>query len=294
MKNNIIVFSIVVILVSALFAITQTFASVSGTVKSKEGNPIEGVRVILIFSADGTKYELTTDNKGRWRKMNLRPGTWTIGFLSDGYEPKNLNVELSAIKKNPPVNVLLDPLPESPTAKADALYADQKFSEALEEYQRILEKHPDITQLYDKIGLCYYRLNDYENAVEYFKKMLEKEPDSHDTLINLSAIYFEQGNLDKGMKYFEQLDKNVLTDSTLFYNLGILFFKNNQIELAIEHLSRSLELNPKYVDAYYQLGLACLNKGDVERAKANFEKVIELAPESEKAAQAKNLLDHIK
>ncbi|MCK4932405.1 MAG: tetratricopeptide repeat protein, partial [Candidatus Aminicenantes bacterium] len=72
------------------------------------------------------------------------------------------------------------------------------------------------------------------------------------------------------------------------------FFKNNQIELAIEYLSKSLELDPKYVEAYYQMGLACLNKGDMEKAKVSFAKVIELAPESEKAAQAKNLLEHIK
>lgn len=294
MKKNVVISSAAMILICMIFVFTQTFATASGTVKSKDGKPIEGVQVILIFSEDGTKYELITDNKGRWRKMNLRPGTWTLGFLSDGYEPKNLNVELSAIKKNPPVDVQLDPLPESPVAQGDALYAEQKFDEALQEYQRVLAEHPDLTQLYGKIGLCYYRLNDYDNAVEYFKRMLEKEPQSQDSLINLSAIYFEQGNLDEGMKYFQQLDKNTLTDSTLFYNIGILFFKNNQIELAIEYLSKSLELDPKYVEAYYQMGLACLNKGDMEKAKVSFAKVIELAPESEKAAQAKNLLEHIK
>ena len=294
MKKNVVISSAAMILICMIFVFTQTFAAASGTVKSKDGKPIEGVQVILIFSEDGTKYELITDNKGRWRKMNLRPGTWTLGFLSDGYEPKNLNVELSAIKKNPPVDVQLNPLPESPVAQGDALYAEQKFDEALQEYQRVLAEHPDLAQLYGKIGLCYYRLNDYDNAVEYFKRMLEKEPQSQDSLINLSAIYFEQGNLDEGMKYFQQLDKKILTDSTLFYNIGILFFKNNQIALAIEYLSKSLELDPKYVEAYYQMGLACLNKGDMEKAKVSFAKVIELAPESEKAAQAKNLLEHIK
>jgi tetratricopeptide (TPR) repeat protein len=293
-KKNVVISSAAMILICVIFVFAQTFATASGTVKSKDGKPIEGVQVILIFSEDGTKYALVTDNKGRWRKMNLRPGSWIIGFLYDGYEPKNLNVEISAIKKNPPIDVLLDPLPESPIAHGDTLYAAKKFEEALEEYQRVLKKHPDLARLYDKIGLCYYRLNDYDNAVEYFKRMLEKEPQSQDTLINLSAIYFEQGNLDEGMNYFQQLDNKSLTDSTLFYNIGILFFKNNQIELAIEYLSKSLELDPKYVDAYYQMGLASLNNGDMEQAKASFAKVIELAPESEKAAQAKNLLEHIK
>lgn len=294
MNNRIIISTIALILVNGILTFPQTFAMVSGTVKSKAGKPLEGAQVILIYSEDGTKFELLTDNKGKWRKMNLRPGTWTIGFLADGYEAKDLNVELSAIKKNPPLDVLLEPLPESPTAKGDALYADQKFGEALDEYRRVQEKRPDITDLYDKIGLCYYKLNDYENAVDYFKRALEKEPDSPDTLTNLSAIYFEKGNLDEGMEYFKQLDEETLTDSTLFYNIGILFFKNNQIDLAIEHLSKSLNRNPKYVDAHYQMGLAYLNKGDTAKAKISLEKVIELEPQSEKASLAKNLLEHIK
>jgi hypothetical protein len=33
-----------------------------------DGKPIEGARVILVSSEDGAKYELTSDNKGRWRK----------------------------------------------------------------------------------------------------------------------------------------------------------------------------------------------------------------------------------
>ena len=280
-------------MINSFLLFSQTFAIASGTVKSEDGKPIKGAKVILIFSEDGTKHELTTDKKGRWRKANMRSGAWTIGFMAEGYEPQNFNITLSAIKRNPPIDVKLTPIPESPLIKADALYQQKKYDEALEEYQRVLAENQDLYQVHNKIGLCYYRLNDLENAIDAFKLMLEKEPQSQDTLINLSAIYFEKGDLEEGMKYFKQLEEKSLTDPSIFYNIGMLLFKNRQIDMAIDYLKKCLALDPLYVNGYYQLALVYLNKGDLEEAKKNLKKVIELAPESEKAALAKKMLENI-
>lgn len=281
-------------MISAHSIYAKVWALVEGTVKTEEGKPIKGANVILIFSEDGTKFELTTDKKGKWRKPNLRPGRWTIGFIAEGYEPQNFTVQLSAIRKNPPMDVRLAPIPESAFSKGDALYKQEKYAEALQEYQNVLTENPDLYQAHDKIGLCHYRLDDYENAIEAFKLMLEKEPQSKDTLINLSDIYFEKGDLEKGMKYFKQLDEKTLTDPGTFYNIGILLFKNGQIDLAIDYLQKCLALDPNSIDGHYQLGLANLNKGNMEEVKKNLAKVIELAPESEKAALAKTMLENIK
>lgn len=290
---NLIVISVVTVF-STHPVYSQVFALVSGTVKSENGKPISGAKVILIFSEDGTKYELTTDKKGKWRKANIRSGTWTIGFMAEGYEPHNITVKFSAIRRNEPIDIKLARIPESPLSKGDVLYQQKKYVEALREYHEVLAENQDIFQVYEKIGLCYYRMNDLENAIEAFKLMLDKEPQSLNSLINLSAIYFEKGNLEEGMKYFKQLDEKSLTDRGILYNVGLLLFKNNQIDKAIDYFNKSLELDPSYIDAYYQLALANLNKGDMEEAKKNFQKVIELTPDSEKAALAKKMLENIK
>ncbi len=273
---------------------SKVFAMVEGVVKAEDGKVIPGAKIIMIFTDDGEKIEFSTDNKGRFRKPNLRPGTWTLGVMAEGFQPKQLTVELSAIRKNPELEIILIPLPESPFARGDALYKEGKYQEALEEYKRLVEEKPDLYLAYDKIGLCYLRIEDQENAILYFKKMLEYEPDSIDTLINLSAIYFEQGNLEEGMKYFKQLDESKLNDPATFYNIGILFFKNGETEIAINYLKKCISLDSNFVDGYYQLGLANLNKGDLEAAIENFEKVIELEPESERAEMAKKILQSIK
>ncbi|MFQ6083967.1 MAG: tetratricopeptide repeat protein, partial [Candidatus Aminicenantia bacterium] len=275
-----IIVSLVIIMINSYPAYARVWAIVNGTVKTEDGKPIEGAKVILIFSEDGTKYELITDKKGRWMKANVRPGTWTIGIIAKGYEPKNITVFLSAIRRNKPIDIRLTRIPESPLSKGDALYHQKKYNEALQEYQRVLTENQDLYQVYEKIGLCYYRLNDLENAIDAFKLMLDKEPESRNTLINLSAIYLEKGDLEEGMKYFKQLDEESLKDPNIFYNIGILFFKNKQIDMAIDYFNKCLIRDPNYVEGYYQLALANLNKGDMEEAKKNFQKVIELEPES--------------
>jgi len=300
MKKPSILIFITVVFISGIIIFNthnvyaKVFAKVSGTVKSEDGKPIEGAIVILIFSVDGTKYELTTDKKGIWRKVNLRAGTWTIGFMAEGYEPQNLNVELSAIRDNKPVDIKLARIPESPLKIGDELYEQKKYDEALQEYQKVLAENPDLHEILEKIGLCHYRLDDLDNAIEAFKSMLDKEPKSREPLINLSAIYFQKGELEEGMKYFGQLDKESLTDPSVFYNIGILLFRNGQIDVAIDYLSRCIALDPGYVNGYHQLALANLNKGNMEEAKKNFQKVIELAPESEDAALARKILEQIK
>lgn len=270
--------------------LAQAWARASGSVSTDKGIPIEGARVILVFSQDGAKIELTTNAKGEWKLVNLRSGRWTIGIMVDGYQPQNINVTLSALKEHPPIDIVLKPIPKHPLSKANDLYQAKKYAEALKEYQKVLTENQDMHQAYERIGLCHFRLGDLDNAIKAFKMMLEKEPQARNVLLNLSAILLEKGNLEEGMKYFKQLDEKTINDHSLFYNIGVLFFAREKMDQAIEYFKKSTARNPEYVDAYYQMALAYLNQGNMEEAKKNFQKIIELAPESDKAAQAKEII----
>jgi len=271
----------------------KVWARVNGTVTAQDGQPIAGVKVVLV-SPDGEKQETATDEKGNWRLVNVRPGSWEIGFLVKGFEPQNFKLELSAIKDNPPVNIKLARTPESPLLAADALYKEHKYQEALQEYQKILDAQTELYPVYVQIGLCYYQLDDLDKALAFFQKALEKIPASPDILINMGAIYLQKGDLEQGVKYIKQLDEKSVTDPSLYYNIGVLFFKEGHIDLAVEYLQKCLAVDGKYLEGYYQLGLAFLNKGNGDEAKKCFQKVIELAPESERAAFAKKILEGIR
>ena len=271
----------------------QLWARASGSVSSEKGTPIEGASVTLIFSEDGAKIELTTNAKGEWKLMNLRAGKWTIGIMVDGYQPQNINVTLSALKEHPPIDIILKPIPKHPLSKANDLYQAKKYAAALQEYQKALAENQDMHQAHERIGLCHFRLGDLDNAIKAFKMMLDKEPRARNVLLNLSAILLEKGNLEEGMKYFKQLDEATINDHSMFYNIGVLLFAREQMEQAIEYFKKCTARDPNYVDAYYQMALAYLNQGNNDEAKKNFQKIIELAPGSDKAAQAKEIIDSL-
>jgi len=283
----------VVVLGSGSGLLAQVFARVGGTVTAEDGKPLAGVKVILV-SPDGEKQETATDGKGIWRLVNVRPGTWEIGFMAQGYESKNFKINLAAAKENPPVNIKLARVPESPLSVADALYKAGKYQDALREYQKVLEAHPELPQASVQIGLCYYRLGELDQALAFFEKALGRMPGSPEILVNMAAISLQRGDLARGVQYIKQVDEKSLTDPSLFYNIGVLFFKEGQIDLAIEYLQKCLAVDGKHVEGTYQLGLAFLNKGRTDEAKKCFQRTIELAPGSEKADLARKILDGIR
>lgn len=296
MKKNFIIalFSAgIIIMLWAPPVFAQAWARAGGSVTSEKGIPIEGARVILIFSEDGAKVEVTTNEKGEWKLVNLRAGAWTIGFLADGYQPRNFNLNLYAARTNPSIDIVLKPIPKHPLSKGNDLYQAKKYAEALQEYQKVLAENQDMHQTHERIGLCHYRLGDLDNAIKAFKMMLEKEPRARNVLVNLSAILLEKGNLEEGMKYFKQLDEETINDHSMFYNIGVLLFAREQMEQAIDYFKKCAARDPNYVDAYYQMALAYLNQGNMEEAKKNFQKIIELAPGSDKAAQAKDIINSL-
>jgi tetratricopeptide (TPR) repeat protein len=296
MKNNFMIALLSVGILIMLWAppvFAQAWARASGSVTTEKGIPIEGARIILIFSEDGAKTELTTNEKGEWKLVNLRAGAWTIGIMVDGYQPQNINVTLSVLKEHPPIDIIMKPIPKHPLSKANDLYQAKKYAEALQEYQKVLAENQDMHQAHERIGLCYFRLGDPDNAIKAFKMMLDKEPQARSVLLNLSAILLEKGNLEEGMKYFKQLDEETINDHSMFYNIGVLLFAREQMEQAIDYFKKCAARDPNYVDAYYQMALAYLNQGNLEEAKKNFQKIIELAPGSDKAAQAKEIIESL-
>jgi tetratricopeptide (TPR) repeat protein len=268
----------------------STWAIVQGTVKSKDGKPIEGA-IVILQNADGAKYEYLTDKNGKWIAANIEPGDWKLVVGADGYQPQTMSASFSSVRRNEPLNIKLEPVPKSPVAKADSLYNEGKYKEAIDEYKKVLSQNPDMLQIYEKIGIAYYKMKDLDNAINTLKELLEKKPDSKNAIFNLSAIYIEKNNLEEALKYFKMIDEASISDPDLFYNFGLLSFKNDKIDEAISFFEKCILRDDKYYEAYYQLGLAYTNKGDLEKAKINFQKVIEIKPDSEEAAFAKSMLE---
>ncbi len=84
-------------------------------------------------------------------------------------------------------------------AKANKLFSNAKYSEALPVYQRLLGSHAGKFPpgpLYTRIGDCYFRVEDYKNAVKAYRSALQyqKSPERAATQYWIGFSTFLSGN----------------------------------------------------------------------------------------------------
>src|SRR6185369_8100996 len=89
MRNKILAVLILALL-SGLAAAQTT--SIKGTVKDREGKPIDSAKVQFKNLEDGTHYELKTNKKGEYFSLGIKPGAYDITLVNkEGQQIYKLN-----------------------------------------------------------------------------------------------------------------------------------------------------------------------------------------------------------
>lgn len=93
-------------------------------------------------------------------------------------------------------------------AKANELYQKQIFDESLKCYQSCRKIHPKDTGVSQRIAQIYYRTGKYSKAVEECDKLLEKQP-KWETIQLLKAMCYEkQENWAKAAKVLQSIEQS--------------------------------------------------------------------------------------
>ena len=86
MKGSMIAFSVFFLLMAGFSYSQEVSGKMTGAVKDEEGIPLPGVSVeISSPSLMGIRADVTTE-KGRFRFMNLNPGTYKVVFRMEGFK----------------------------------------------------------------------------------------------------------------------------------------------------------------------------------------------------------------
>jgi len=126
--------------------------------------------------------------------------------------------------------------------KAEGYLKKGNFNQAIREFETVLEKWPDDSRCYNKLGVCYASLRDFVKAKSYLEKAL---------------------TLD--LKYPEP-----------YNNLGNICLERKEYEKSIELYKKALELNPDYAAAHSNLGLAYKRTKRINEAVKQFKKAAEI------------------
>lgn len=275
----------------------------AGKVTDEGGVPIEGVTVKVYQPEAKGGTEVKTNKKGEWVIGGIARGGWQVDFLKNGYEPRQITVEVNELSSGAPVALSLkkvapqaDPNVElrADLEQAAGLMNQKKYADARAIYEALLEKYPEAHQLHPLIARTYYGENQFEKSIQHLRIALQKDPENVEVKLLLGNILVEKGNAEEGKQLLATIDDAKVKDPTTFLNVGIVLLNQNKPAEAQTYFEKTIKLFPAYADSYYYRGLTYLQSGNTDAAKADLTKFVEMAPNAPEAATAKKILEQLK
>jgi tetratricopeptide (TPR) repeat protein len=275
---------------------------VIGSVYDQDGKPLEGVKVKLVWAKSTSGFEVMTDKDGKWLGAWLHSGTWNVDLEKIGYMPLKKSIEVSEASRNPDLKITMQKVQglvlteelKQTLGKANQLFEEKAYPAALDAYNAILAKFPDIYLLWKNVGNCYFAQDQYDKAEEAYSKILEKDANNVDAMLLIGNCYFNRNETDKALEWYGKIQFEKILDPAVLYNIGLNYFKTSKYEEALKYFKRSTEVQKDFEDSYYQMGVTQTSLQKNADAIATFEMFLKLFPNSEKAPQIQGFLDYLK
>ena len=187
---------------------------------------------------------------------------------------------------------------EAARAHVDAGYAHQQareFSLAEAEYQRAIDRDPNLWSAWTSYASLKNELSEYDKAIDYARRALELNEDDAVAHFNLGIALEDSGNRAEALESFAEA---VRADGvfTLAYSAwGNTLLRDGRYQNAIDILLRGREASPNdpYVSLIYRnLGKAYAGLGQTDEAILYFESSLQLQPsQSEVVAELAALFE---
>lgn len=145
------------------------------------------------------------------------------------------------------------------------LHDDEKYNEAIKEYEKISKSDPQYARAQYEKALSLYQLDDKQKIGTFLKecfekKLAEKEP----SLYVLYGSYLsDQKEYDQAEKIFKEAISITPNNSILLYNYAILKLRNKDNQGAIDLLKKVLMIDPNHSSAHYFLGIMAFESGKI-------------------------------
>ncbi|MFW6128924.1 MAG: tetratricopeptide repeat protein [Candidatus Aminicenantaceae bacterium] len=283
----------------------------SGVVLDENGNPLESIKVVLKFleNKEITR-ETLTDEHGEWAFLGLGTGGWRVIASSEGYIPAYEDVYVQQLQKNPKVELVLKKSKQVKVKKeldiiekADNLYEEEKYDEAIQLLEQYLQKYPEVYQIHFIIGDCYREKGNFDRAIEEYNKIIDRSKEEGQeigdeiaakALSSIGECYLRKDDFETAQNYFEQSVDAYPDNEIVAYNVGEIYFSNLKTEEAIDYFQLASQIKPSWSDPYYKLGYVYLNKGDFKKALESFELFLKYESNTKRAAEVQNIIEYLK
>jgi len=171
-------------------------------------------------------------------------------------------------------------------------FQQEKYSEAIEAWQKCLSDTKKKKELYLLLGSAYEELGhqkrrstrtkNYNEAVNYYKKCLFLDKKSRNVVLKLAALYSKMNNDAAASRVYTTYLESTPKDGEVHYFMGALCHKSKKYREAFNHYKRAAALEPGNARIWANLGTLYGQLGHTSEAKKALEKSLDLDPDQPK------------
>jgi tetratricopeptide (TPR) repeat protein len=273
-----------------------------GKVLDEAGKPIPGVTVKLVFLPANAGVEVIASVKGEWKAENIAEGMWSIEFWKEGFDPRQVPVQVGGKIKEPNIELKMTTEGKDPTfamrtgaAKAQTFFDQKKYAESRGIYEDLLRRYPSVYQLYQYIARDYHMEKNYVKAVEALQACLKAVPDNSQVKMMLASELFEAGKSDEAWTMYSAFEKTQLRDALDLETPGFALLRAKKPGEALKYFDRAVALFPEDPQVFYFRGLTLWQigatvekpntpeaKAKLDAAKVDLTKFIGMVPNADK------------
>jgi tetratricopeptide (TPR) repeat protein len=291
-------------------ALAQT-GGLRGKVVDQNGDPIEGVDIVITFMGGGaSQAETSSKANGEFIQIGLRHGNYRLTFRKKGHETATRDIQVSMVAPKDIGRVVMEKLPEGTRSQEEIQRANEEvwqrfeqavaaveaedYSTALSSFESIVEDDPEFAEAYFNMGFVYGKMNELEKARERYEKATQVRPEYYEAWVELANLFNGEHLYEKSLEAFEKAIALKADEISTLYNYGAVALNAGVMPKAQEAFGKLLAIDPNHAAANYQLGMVLVNLGKNEEALSFLEKYLELDPEGAHAATAKGIVDYLK
>lgn len=271
---------------------------VKGVITDGEGMPVPDAKISFYDPDTGHKFNVQSDKEGRFIKAGIIPAVYRVTVKKEGFIPMESQARIR-FGYTEEMTITLRKVPpklenDKNLAKGIELFGEGKYNEAIESFEKVVEKFPDNIEGYYNLGLSYLRKGDVDPAIASFEKAAELNPEALPIFLALGEAYFSKGENEKAIESYQQAITIDPENPGAHYNLGMVYYKLNRTEHALLSFDKCIEFAPENATAHYQAGLASIKNGDLKRAIEYLDTFLKLEPDAPEAGQVKAIIEELK